>query len=106
MGKAQKLKIIRKAALLLPAATTTTIQKSSVSGRDLIDSGVKQDKYGAEIKGNRRYIKRQPIEVPVNHNRQMKRLYNQHGMAGAVAYANQVEGMAVKSQENGHVPEG
>lgn len=104
MGKASKLKKIRKLAAQLPAINTYGVSADGeiITGADLLNENVK------EVRGNKveltdKFVRRKKIEVQINHNRRMKQMYNKYGLRGVAGYANAVVNFVKqKPKENGH----
>jgi hypothetical protein len=94
MGKASKLKQIRKAASQMPVLKTYRPEVEIVSGVQLINSGIKELKDGTPVDVKKDYKQVTPVPVALNHNRQMKRLYNAKGAKGVIDYINQVAQIA------------
>lgn len=90
MGKKAKLKKIRRLASQMPVINTPQIVRDRIiSGKELITEGVK--KVGDnEVQADKSYIRKKVVQVPINHNRKMKRLYNQYGVSGVGAYVQAV----------------
>lgn len=89
MGKASKLKKIRRIALQMPVINTHRIVGEKVSGHDVLESGVKEVE-GKPVDHRLNYRKKKSIEVPLNHNKNMKRLYNKLGVNAVQGYINAV----------------
>lgn len=86
MGKKSKLKKIRRLASQMPIINVNHMQGSRVDGATLLKEGV--EKVGDKpVENLQIYRKKAIIKKPVNHNRQMKKLYNKHGIAGVNSYA-------------------
>lgn len=99
MGKAKQLKLIRKAAKALPTVTTIGKESERMTATEAHLKGIK-DKDGKvvpNVAGDVRIIK--TVQVPINHNKEMKRLYNSQGMKGVAAYAETVVEFANKKTE-------
>ena len=95
MGKKAKLKQIRRIAQILPPMQTMVKKGEIVSGQVLKNTGVSEVQ-GKPIELNRSYRKFEAVKQPVNHNRKMKKLYNQYGINGVKAYYNGITQMAQK----------
>jgi pyocin large subunit-like protein len=83
MGKKAKFKKIRKIASQMPVIHPTI----DVSGKDVLIAGIKEIK-GKPVEANATYEIAQP--TPINHNRRMKKLYNEYGVNGVRAYINSI----------------
>lgn len=91
MGKASKLKKIRKIAAKLPVINRNTREYHIVKGVDLIeDYGSDQNQDGSMILADKTYKVAMPVITEINHNRALKRNYNKHGIAGIRGYAQAV----------------
>lgn len=97
MGKKSKLKKIRRIASQMPVINVNHIQGSAVNGSELLKRGVKEVA-GKPVENLHTYREKKAVPVPVNHNRQMKKLYNKHGVAGVRMYAQAVQRF-VKAQQ-------
>lgn len=90
MGKAAKLKKIRRLASQMPVINTKGIEVSLVDGYELIAKGIKEvDGKPVDPKGN--YKEKKKVLVPINHNKKMKKLYNMGGIAGVKMYVSAVQ---------------
>jgi uncharacterized protein YccT (UPF0319 family) len=99
MGKKSKFKKIRRIASQMPLINTHKIEKERVAGAEVIASGVTEVD-GKPVEAKENYIRRKAVPVPINHNRQMKRLYNKHGAAGVGMYIGAVNKYMEKQAEN------
>lgn len=97
MGKASKLKRIRRIANQLPKLQTHQRIGSAVDGIDLIKQGVNIVQ-GKEVLPAKTYRKVETIPVQLNHNKVMKRIYNKHGAQGVAGYIKQVTNFAKQQQ--------
>lgn len=89
MGKKSKFKQIRRLANQMPVIHTQAVKGSVVKGYEILKEGMKEvDGKPIDAYGN--YKKKQIIAAPLNHNRKMKKLYNQYGPAGVGMYINAV----------------
>lgn len=88
MGKAAKLKQLRRIASQLPAIQTKQKVSEKILGSHIIDT--KEDKDGKPIDPRQLYRRQRIEEVPLNHYKKMKQNYNKAGMAGAAHYAKSV----------------
>ena len=86
MGKAAKLKKLRKLAMAMPAIHTKRVIGEKVQGGDLTETAVE----GKPVDIDAWYRRKHLIEVPLNHNRNLKKAYKKAGMQGAAQYANAV----------------
>jgi hypothetical protein len=90
MGKKSKIKQIRRIASQMPVINQKKIVKELVPGSEAIKSGVKEVD-GKPVDEHRFYEKKYAVAVPVNHNRQMKKLYNKMGGKGVGLYMSAVQ---------------
>jgi hypothetical protein len=97
MGKKAKLKKIRRLASQMPVIQTETVVTDSVYGFELLRDGIKEVQ-GKPVDPKQEYRRKKGIPVAVNHNRQMKRLYNQIGLKGVAMYANAVQRFVTAQQ--------
>ena len=86
MGKKSKYKAIRRAAEQLPAMTIQRILPEVKTGQELIDNGMIETKEGDVINAGKNYKLFSPHQVPINHNKEMKKMYNRYGQIGVLAY--------------------
>lgn len=91
MGKAAKLKRLRKAANDLPVVNRQMqVPGELVRGRELIEKGIDKLPDGTELEPSLMYRQGKIIEVPLNHYSTLKKAYNKGGNAHAGAYAKAV----------------
>lgn len=86
MGKKAKLKQIRRLAEQLPVVNIGHVVGELVSGGELIKTGVNKLPSGERVMADQRYRRKETVEVSLNHNRKMKKLYNRYGAAGVQGY--------------------
>lgn len=83
MGKQRKLKIIRKAAKDLPVIMRNTIEKHFVTGAELrlLDEMDDRAKDGCieNLIDDRMYVRNFPVQIAINHERNLKKLVMAHG---------------------------
>jgi hypothetical protein len=89
MGKKAKLKKIRRLASQMPVINVPRVIGERVGGHTVLVSGVKEVD-GQPVSAMKDYVRKNVIETPLNHNRQMKKLYNKHGVRGVNTYINAV----------------
>lgn len=104
MGKKAKLKKIRRLASQMPVINVQHVQGAPVDGATLIKRGVKEVQ-GKPVQNLETYREKKAVPVAVNHNRQMKKLYNKHGLGGVAMYAQAVQRF-VNSQKAPKVEDG
>lgn len=85
MGKARKIKIIRKIANELPEVMGVVIAKRTAKGSELINDGVSMSG-GKPIDPDKFYSGKKKVLQPMNHYNEMKRVFYKHGAAGVVGY--------------------
>jgi hypothetical protein len=100
MGKKLKLKAMRRIAREMPAMEQNITVGVKVSGKELIEKGVREVQ-GQPVMGSAKYRAMQKQAFPLNHYRQMKKLYNSDGKAGVGAYINAVAQHQNKQAANG-----
>lgn len=87
----------------MPTINVQHIQGSIVDGSELLKRGVKEVE-GKPVGNLHTYREKKAVSVPVNHLRQMKKLYNKHGVEGVRMYAQAVkrfvDSQKVKKEEN------
>lgn len=108
MGKKGKLKQIRKLAAQMPEIKIGHVVGQRITGAELHKGGV-ETVDGKPVDTDGTYSKREVVQVPLNHNRKMKALYNQHGAAGVHGYMNAVKqhiANQVEKVEDVVIPEG
>jgi hypothetical protein len=93
MGKACKLKKIRKVAKGLPALERKTVVGINLTGAELIKGGVTTVKE-KEVDEKEMYHAKRTVRLPVNHARAMKKLYNKNGIKGVSGYIDAVNNFA------------
>lgn len=89
MGKKSKIKQIRRLASQMPDLQLNVIKGGVVKGSELIKQGIKEVE-GKPVEPHTNYRKKEVVQQPLNHHRQMKRLYNKMGESGVGAYINEV----------------
>jgi hypothetical protein len=89
MGKKAKLKKIRKLASQMPEIQVRQVKGERISGAELYKSGVEKVE-GKTVDIDATYRKKTLVQAPLNHNRKMKKLYNQYGAKGVGMYVNAV----------------
>lgn len=89
MGKAAKIKAMRKVARQLPVLNKTIAVGQRVLGKELIYEGIEEVE-GKAVVGDKNYRRMIPMEVELNHERKMKELYNKFGLQAVINYANAV----------------
>lgn len=99
MGKASKLKKIRRAASQLPKLKVASRIAEQVEGSKLIEEGVKTLSNGETVRSDKKYRKVSTVGKPLNHNRQMKKAYYKGGLSAAQHYINAVFAHAEKQKE-------
>lgn len=97
MGRKAKLKKIRKIAQDLPHLEVIQVQKNNLTGAELKALGVNKVD-GKPVDDNVVYGRKEQVNIPMNHERNMKRMYNQFGMSGIDKYVNAAN-QHVKEQE-------
>lgn len=93
MGKKAKLKKIRRLANSMPVIQTKVIKGSIIKGEEILASapaGMDTKVNGEPVKADSIYRKKEIVTQALNHNRKMKKLYNQYGPAGVGMYINAV----------------
>lgn len=90
MGKSAKLKKIRRLVATMPAVSINKTFREVLTGRELVNDGIDSVK-GESIKAGGRYIKSSVKPAPLDHEKQMKRIYSKHGMAGVVGYMDAID---------------
>lgn len=81
----------------MPVINTRHIQGNLINGSELIEKGVKEVE-GEKVSAEKKYLEKVVSPVPINHNRRMKKLYNQKGLNGVQAYINAVNSYISKQQ--------
>jgi hypothetical protein len=106
MGKKAKFKQIRKAVQDMPSILTLGVKNvHHLSGASLIESGVKEVN-GKPIDPKAKYRQIERGGVPINHERRMKKIYMERGVAGVnqyikeVFYFSKMEEIKLKQQSN------
>ena len=91
MGKKAKFKKIRSLASAMPVINSRAITGVEVvSGGDVLKSGIKEVG-GQPINPDKIYKKKIVGNVPINHNRNMKKQYYKNGVAGVNGYVQAVQ---------------
>lgn len=82
----------------MPEIQRGVLTTEKVKGRAVIEAGVtKVD--GKPVDPNGNYKRKIVVAQPINHNRRMKKLYNQFGVAGVNAYGKAVQQYQDKKSE-------
>jgi hypothetical protein len=97
MGKKARIKSIRKIAKELPDVMAHTQEKHFVLGAELIDQGI-TELNGIPVMPTITYEQMMPVMIATNHARKMKKLFNQYGKFGVLAYIDAVD-LHLKAQE-------
>lgn len=91
MGKKSTFKKIRRLAAMMPQINTkAVIAVDVVTSNELMSKGIKEVN-GKPICAGQTFRQIKHANVPVNHNRKMKKLYNSHGKKGINAYMHAVK---------------
>lgn len=85
MGKAAKLKKIRKLASQMPLLMVNHVKGERVTGEELSKEGVTEVQ-GKPVRDKDFYTKKTAVQQPLNHNRRMKKMYNKFGARGVQGY--------------------
>lgn len=88
MGKSSKHKKFRKIADELPEIKVWGAVPEIVKGKELIEQGIEKLKTGIDILPEKTYTRKVP--VPINHERMLKRVYDQSGNKGVTDYVAEV----------------
>lgn len=100
MGKKAKLKAIRRIATELPEIHVKRAGVPDVIlGAELVKKGITKLPNGEYINTEAKYKKGTVVDAPVNHHRQMKKLYNKHGAAGVRSYVAAAERHVAKLEQ-------
>lgn len=94
MGKSAAIKKIRKLASQLPTLTVNQPSLLRMKGSELIEKGIEEitvDEVKVPVNGGLMYESKQTIEAPMNHRRNMKKLYNKFGQQGIDEYIKAME---------------
>jgi len=91
MGKASKLKKIRKLATMLPPIPIQRVMGEAVHGITMIKEGVEKLKDGTAVDPDKMYSKKKLVPAQLNHNKKMKTLYNKMGVGGVNGYIQAVK---------------
>lgn len=90
--KKKHVKKLRELAAQLPGINIVRrTEKEQISGHELIASGVSKLSDGTIIEPKQFYTKTAPVQQPINHVRQMKKLMKQHGAKGVGMYVGAVQ---------------
>lgn len=98
MGRAKKIKELRKIARKIPAITSGAYAKEILTGGQLFEKGIKTVE-GKPVVGGKEYVQNIPVRIPVNHHRNLKKEFFKNGKAGVMGYLHSVEHF-IKSQNN------
>ena len=99
MGKKAKFKLFRRMAAEMPMVSVNAIIGDKISGKEAMLQGINEID-GLAVNQSSVVIRKKIIEKPLNHNRQMKRLYNQKGEAGVQAYLKAVKEHVERKNNN------
>lgn len=86
MGRAKHLKTIRKMAKQLPVAVMSKPLVEYISGYELIKKGITLINLDEQVDPKKKYKRTTLQATTVNHERQMKRLYDEGGHKKVVHY--------------------
>lgn len=95
MGKAKRLKQLKRIARQIPYTETNAVVTESFTGAQLMRMGVKEIK-GQAVSINSVYKRKENITVPVNNYRKVKKIYNKGGINSLKQYIN--NGKEIHSQ--------
>lgn len=102
MGKKSRLKEVKRlAAQLTPLVIGRAIGEKK-TGAELIAEGVTKAKLNGEelpINLKQNYKRVQVKNMPINHGRNLKKLFLKHGQAAVDAYVNKVAEVVEKSKQ-------
>jgi hypothetical protein len=99
MGKKAKFKQIRRIASQMPVIEANqSVTVEHIKGSALIAAGIKEVG-GKPVDAKMSYRKKTPVASPINHHRNMKKLYNQMGKSGVGMYINAVKAHAAKQAQ-------
>lgn len=99
MGKSSKFKKIRKIASQMPALKKEMVVGERLFGYELLQSGIDKLPDGTKINHKAEYRRSRVTQVPLNHGREMKRLYNKFGYSGVDSYIKGVSDYVKQSEE-------
>ncbi len=71
---------------------------TTVSGQEVLNAGINQVN-NFRVISTGQYKKTSQLEVPINHNRRMKVVYNKYGKGGVNTYINLIQEFAEKQKE-------
>jgi hypothetical protein len=85
MGKAARLKGIKKVAATLPTIMRNTHEVHYVKGSELIEQG-HTECGGKAINPEGMYVQNMPVMIAINHARNLKKVFQKYGERGARIY--------------------
>jgi hypothetical protein len=90
MGKKKRIKLLRKIAGELPVVLVHTKEVHFVTGAELLEQG-ETEVDGQKIIPEKRYVQDMPVQLAINHARQLKKIYQKHGYGAVGQYIDQVQ---------------
>jgi hypothetical protein len=96
MGKKSKFKKFSRIAASMPIIKTKRVVGSKIDGESLIISGVKEVE-GKPVDLKATYRKKELVSAPMNHKKNMKKLYYMHGINGVKNYMQAVNSYAQRT---------
>lgn len=103
MGKKSRLKAVKRiAATLTPLVIGRPIGEKGIPGTDLIKEGTLTTKTGGVdtlIRKDLTYNRKTVKNMPINHARNLKKLYLKYGQPAVDAYLKKVDEVVEKSKE-------
>jgi hypothetical protein len=91
MGRKSTLKKIKRLADTMTPLKQIAYENVDKRGSELIAMGITKLTDGTPVDPVKKYTQHRPKEIPVNHNRKMKKLHRQYGLAGIKGYIQAVE---------------
>lgn len=90
MGKASRLKGLKRVAETLPVIMRQSCEVHYVTGKELLDQGHTEIKPGEPVIPKGKYRQRMPVMIAINHTRNLKKICGKYGAAGLNAYISAV----------------
>ena len=90
MGKAAKMKQIRKLVKNLPNVPVNRVVYEKMKGFDLSEMGI-ESVGGKPIVAHGTYTRKKVVTIGANHEKNMKNMYKKFGQVGVNGYLGQVE---------------
>ena len=96
MGKKAQAKAFRQMAAQLPPMTSQAYETNVLSGHQMLEKGNLKTSSGQLVHANGQYIEKNPVNIPVNHSRRLRKVHQQLGVLGLQAYVGHIRNVLEK----------